>query len=178
MSPFDSLLAWLDPDDRERAALKYEQIRLRLIKFFTCRGCPDADMLADVTIDRVTQKVPEVVPGYVGEPAPYFYAVAQKVFLESLRKRPPAPYVPPPTAESEEVERNHACLERCMEELSPSNRDLILEYYRNDKRAKIDRRRELAEALGIAQNALRIRAHRIRAVLQRCVHGCVEGAPA
>lgn len=183
MTPFDSLLTWLDPggsdgpDDREGAALKYEQIRQRLIRIFTCRGCPDADVLADQTIARVTRKVQEVAPRYKGDPALYFYGVAQKVFLESLRQRPPASFVPPPTptpAQSEEVERDYACLERCMEELTPANREMILEYYRSDKRAKIDRRRELAEKMGIAQNALRIRAHRIRTVLQRCVQGCVE----
>ena len=177
MTPFDSLLTWLDPD-RERAALKYEQIRQRLIRVFTCRGRPDADVLADATIERVTQKVPEIAAGYVGDPGLYFYGVAQKVFLESLR-RPSTVLLPPPAADSEEVERDYACLERCMGELTPANRELILDYYRDDKRAKIDRRRELAESLGIAQNALRIRAHRIRAVLQRCVQSCVEkGLPA
>ena len=179
MTPFDSLMAWLapagpdGPEDRDRAALKYEQIRQRLIKIFACRGCPDADVLADTTIERVTRKVPEVAPSFKGDPALYFYGVAQKVFLESLRK-PPATYVPPPAQDSEEVERDHACLERCMEELSPPRRKLVLDYYRDDGRAKIDRRREMAEALGIAQNALRIRVHRIRTTLQRCVQSCVE----
>jgi DNA-directed RNA polymerase specialized sigma24 family protein len=178
MTPFDFLLTWLGADDRERGALKYEQIRRRLIKFFTCNGRPDADVLADITFDRVALKAPEVAPSYVGDPVLYFYAVAKKVLLEALRKRPPA-YAPPPPptpAQSEEVERDYACLERCMDELTPANRELILEYYRSDKRAKIERRRELAEGLGIAQNALRIRAHRIRASLERCVQGCVEKA--
>jgi hypothetical protein len=35
---FDTLLGWLDPD-RERAGDKYETVRIRLIKVFTCRGC-------------------------------------------------------------------------------------------------------------------------------------------
>jgi hypothetical protein len=41
---FDALLDWLDPD-REQAGIKYEQIRLRLIKIFTGRGCSDAEDL-------------------------------------------------------------------------------------------------------------------------------------
>jgi DNA-directed RNA polymerase specialized sigma24 family protein len=184
MDPFDSLLEWLDSDrpdgpyDRERAALKYERIRRRLIKFFTCRGCPDADVLADVTFERVTEKVPEIAPTYKDDPARYVSAVAKKILLESLRKRPGQLNVPPPAppSQSEEVERVYGCLERCMDELTQKNRDLILDYYRNDKRAKIDGRKELADALGIAQNALRIRAHRIRTVLESCVRGCVESA--
>ncbi len=52
----DSLLAWLDPD-RDRAGAKYEAIRTRLIKVFVCRGCPEAEDLADETINRVASKL-------------------------------------------------------------------------------------------------------------------------
>jgi len=173
---FDSLLAWLDPD-REEAGRKYEFIRRRLIKIFTCRGRPDAEELADETINRVILKAPDVVKEYAGDPALYFYGVAQKILLESLRKRPPL-FVPPPTARTEEIEQEHECLERCLERLPPGNCELVLEYYRNDKRAKINHRKELAERLGIAPNALRIRAHRIRALLQQCVQTCLEREPA
>jgi DNA-directed RNA polymerase specialized sigma24 family protein len=170
---FDSLLSWLDAD-REQAGRKYEQIRQRLIKIFTCRGRPDAEELADETINRVTLKVFEVSAGYVGDPALYFYGVAQKVFLEALRTRPPV-VVPQPIPKSEEIEKEFECLEQCMEQLSSANRELVLEYYQNDKREKIDHRKNLAEKLGIAQNALRIRAYRIRAALQQCVKRCFEG---
>lgn len=169
---FDSLLAWLDAD-REQAGRKYENIRQRLIKIFTCRGRPDAEELADETINRVTLKAPEVAREYVGDPALYFYGVAQKIYLESVRKRPPA-VVPVVAATSDEIEREYECLERCLERLPPSGRELVLEYYQNDKRAKIDHRKQLAQKLGIAQNALRIRAHRIRATLQQCVEECLQ----
>jgi len=173
---FDSLLAWLDPD-RDRAARKYEQIRQRLIRLFTCRGRPDAEELADETINRVTHKASQIAGEYVGDPSLYFYGVAQKVFLESLRNRPPRSPVPPPAPErSEEAEREYECLERCMQELSPASRELVLEYYRDDGRAKINHRKELAGRLGIAQNALRIRVHRIRATLQECVRRCLGQA--
>ena len=176
---FDSLLAWLDTD-RDRAAGKYELIRRRLIKLFTCRGRHDAEELADETINRVTLKAPEVARDYVGDPSLYFYGVAQKVLLESLRKKPPLPAAQRPTPdEAEETVREHACLDRCMGELTPPNRELLLEYYQNDKRAKIDHRKELAARLGIAQNALRIRVHRIRATVQECVLACLaERLPA
>lgn len=169
---FDSLLAWLAPD-REEAGRKYESIRQRLIKIFTCRGRSDAEELADETINRVSLRAPDVVENYVGDPALYFYGVAQKVFLESLRK-PPHVAVPAAVKSNEEKELEFECLEQCMERLAPDNRELVLEYYQNDKRAKIDHRKQLAARLGIAQNALRIRAHRIRATLQECVRQCLE----
>ena len=172
---FDGLLTWLDPD-RDRAAHKYETVRIRLIKIFSCRGCGEADDLADETINRVTAKLSEIAGSYLGDPALYFYGVANKVYLEYLRRRPAIE--PPPLRESsEEIEAEYACLERCMDELPPESRRLVLQYYQDEKRAKIERRRKLAEELGIAVNALRIRAHRIRQVLQQCVQVCLERNP-
>lgn len=169
---FDSLLTWLD-SDREQAGRKYEQVRQRLIKIFTCRGRPDAEELADEVINRVTLKAGELAKDYVGDPSLYFYGVAQKVYLESLRKRPAAVFVPPPSPHTDEDEAEYECLESCVERLPPANRELVIEYYQNERRAKIEHRKELAGRLGIAQNALRIRAHRIRLALQRCVEECV-----
>jgi RNA polymerase sigma factor (sigma-70 family) len=175
---FDSLLAWLGPD-REQAGKKYEHIRQRLIKIFTCRGRHDADELADETINRVTLKAAKIAEEYVGDPALYFYGVAQKVYLESLRKRPRAAIQPPPAAATPtEAEQEFECLEKCIGELSSAKRELILGYYQKDKRQKVEYRKKLAERLGIAQNAVRIRVHRIRQTLQRCVEECLEQSAA
>ncbi len=171
---FDGLLAWLD-SDRERAAQKYESVRTRLIKIFACRGCGEADDLADETINRVTAKLREIVDSYRGDPALYFYGVANKVYLEYLRRRPPVE-APPLRESSAEIEAEYACLEACMDQLAPENRRLVLEYYQEEKRAKIEQRRRLASEFGIAMNALRIRAHRIRLQLQLCVQRCVEAS--
>lgn len=172
---FDELLGWLNPD-REQAGSRYEQIRLRLIKIFACRGCVEPEELADETINRVIRKLPEIKETYEGDPALYFYGVAQKVHLEYTRRKPiPAdlPSQPEPRAE---VEREYECLERCMQKLTPENREFVIRYYQDEKRAKIDNRRELAERLGIALNAVRIRAHRIRATLHECVRQCLGEA--
>jgi DNA-directed RNA polymerase specialized sigma24 family protein len=168
---FDSLLSWLDAD-RDQAGMKYEAIRLRLIKFFACRACTDAEDLADETINRITLKATRLLEEYVGDPTLYFYAVAQKVFLESLRKRPPV-VLPPPVEKSDDIEKEFECLDRCMVKLTKDNREMVIEYYQHDKRAKIEHRKALAEKLGVAQNALRIRAHRIRQTLQQCVKSCL-----
>jgi DNA-directed RNA polymerase specialized sigma24 family protein len=175
---FDALLAWLDPS-RERAGQRYEEIRRRLIKLFTCRGCHEAEVLADETIDRVVKRLKEIEASYTGDRALYFYGVANKVHLEYLRRKTPAPPPPPPPDDdADEEEREHACLDLCMGRLPQANRELILRYYQEEKGAKIDHRRRQAESLGIALNALRIRAHRIRAVLEECVEECLEGQAA
>ena len=85
---FDALLAWLD-SDRERAGIKYEQIRSSLIKIFTGRGCLDAEELADETINRVTRKIKDIKSEFRGDPALYFFGVAKMLLLEYKRRKPP-----------------------------------------------------------------------------------------
>ena len=84
---FDALLAWLDPN-RELAGRKYEDIRTRLVKIFSCRGCYEPEDLADETINRVTSKLKDIESSFIGERARYFYGVANKVHLEYLRRKP------------------------------------------------------------------------------------------
>ncbi len=175
---FERLLAWLAPD-REEAGRTYEEIRRKLIKIFTCRGCREAEELADETIDRVCNKLPEVVATYVGNPALYFYGIARNLMHEYARKKPDPPPPPPLSAgEDEEEEREYSCLEECLRQLTAESRDLVLGYYQEEKQAKIDQRKSLAERLGIEPNALRIRAYRIRQTLQQCVTECMAQASA
>ena len=169
---FEKLLAWLNPD-REQAGKKYEAIRHKLIFILTCRGCPCPEDLADETINRAARKIPEIIDNYVGDPSLYFYHVARKIHLEYGRKKAD-PVLSPAPDPPQELEQRYQCLEQCMKRLTSKNRELVLEYYQEEKQAKIDRRKELANRLGIAVNALRIRAHRIRASLQECVFECVK----
>lgn len=176
---FDRLLDWLD-QDRNRAGQKYEVIRSRLIKVFVCRGCIVPEELADETINRVAGKVQQISETYVGNPALYFYGVADKIFLEYLRKMPaPLPLSPSGPSDErnpkpcEELEPKHRCLDQCVERLSAENRTLILVYYGGQGQAKIEMRKELARRLGIGANALWIRAHRIREALRKCMGDCL-----
>jgi DNA-directed RNA polymerase specialized sigma24 family protein len=169
---FDALLDWLDPD-REQAGIKYEEIRRRLIKIFTGRGCVDAEDLADETINRVTSRLSEIKKEFTGDRARYFFGVANKVYMEHMRRKQPQP-PPPSTTDSHQVELEYRCLEQCIESLSEENRYLLLKYYGAEGSSKVDQRKQLAEELGLAPNALRIRAYRIRVGLQECVEKCIE----
>jgi RNA polymerase sigma factor (sigma-70 family) len=169
---FEGLLEWLDPN-RDHAALKYEQIRAGLISYFTFRAPCDAEDLADETINRVSSRLCEIKDQVNGERSRYFFGVARKVQLEYLRRKTPqAPEEH--TIDSERLEVEHRCLEECIGKLSAENRKLVLRYYQADGRQKIEERKQLADELGIAPNALRIRAYRIRAALQKCLEKCVE----
>jgi DNA-directed RNA polymerase specialized sigma24 family protein len=169
---FDGLLDWLTPD-REEAGRKYEEIRQRLIRIFTCRCCDCPEDLADETMNRVIKKVHLVAPGYRGDPALYFCGVARNVAREYQKRRVPTP--PPPVLDRSIEERAALeCLDYCIDELTPKNRKLIIEFYSEDKGERILKRKKMAEELGIAPNALRIRAHRIRRTLETCVLNCLE----
>ena len=175
---FQLLLGWLGTT-AESGGEKYEKIRQRLIRIFVGRGCHEAELLADETIDRVIAKVPQISATYVGEPAAYFYGVAHKVHLEWLRHQQQhrETELLDSAAETkvEEDEAEYSCLESCLDELPKEAREIIVEYYRDEKRAKIERRKGLAQRLGISIGALQIKASRIRARLSTCVTNCVEG---
>jgi DNA-directed RNA polymerase specialized sigma24 family protein len=172
---FERFLGWLNPD-RDKAGQKYEEIRRGLIEIFTCRGCIVPEDLADKTIDRVAERIQQAAYSYAGEPALYFYKVAHYIHLETYRDNPSL--VPPPPLESSlKDEKIHVCLDHCLEMLSTKSRDLVLGYYQEEECAKIMQRKQLALRLNIPLNALRIRAHRIRQVLQACVFQCLEQEP-
>ena len=182
---FERFLRWLDPD-RERACEQYEATRRKLTRFFVCRGWEvDAEQLADETINRVIIKMRVLADTYEGNRLPYFYGVARRVNQERIKKQieedeaarklRAMPGSPVADASGERERLDH-CLDDCMKGLSSGNRELIQKYYLGEKHEKVVHRKELADEVGIAPNALRIRAHRIRTDLRRCVEGCVENA--
>jgi len=176
---FAALLTWLDPDP-EKAGRKYEEIRHSLIVIFEWRGGYDAEDLADETITRVLSKVPEIVEGYVGDPALYFYAVAKRLAFEVIRRQQAKEQIEDPEKlrapkiddEQNDREAEYECLDKCLAQLPAADRELILLYYQQDE-PTISYRRELARRYGLAPNALRVKVHRIRATLQACVNKCL-----
>src|SRR5262245_37324305 len=106
---FSRLLIWLNAD-YEVAGEVYEQIRRKLIKIFRHRGSRIPEELADATIDRVSRKVQEIADTYEGDPATYFYGVAQNIYLESLKREPkvaPLPILPAPDPPDERERKFH-----------------------------------------------------------------------
>jgi RNA polymerase sigma factor (sigma-70 family) len=178
---FDKLLAWLDAD-RNRAGEKYEDIRHSLIKIFGWRGCHHTEELADETINRVMQKMDDILGTYQGDPELYFYGVARMVLFEfrrnelklasSLSGIEVAVSEPKDAPDKDDLKFN--CLDLCLQQLSQDDRHLILHYYKKEKQAKIDFRKELADQMGITVGTLRVRSHRIRNSLYQCILKCLE----
>lgn len=169
---------------------KYLEMRRRLVAYFDRRNRQNADELADETFNRITRTLAQNAVINVRPPARYCYAVAKFVLLEDFRRdRRHVPFGEPYSdpsrvrrislVEPDEPlairEQRLDCLDRCLQELRPEQRDLAIEYYRDARRERIERRRELARRLGITMNALAIRACRLRDGLMTCVEGCRRG---
>ena len=188
---FNRLLRWLD-NGVESHGDTYLDMRRRLVSYFDQRGRPSPDELADETLNRIARTLEENETITANPPARYCYAVARFVLLEDLRRREhrhlrldqsacpdglvtnfeTTGHDPEGTLALEE--RRLECVERCLKQLEPEQRELILDYYYADRREKIERRRALAARLGITMNALSIRACRIRGKLEACVGSCFE----
>jgi len=175
---FTKLLAKLSADP-EVAGGKYEELRCRLIKFFEWRGSFIPEELADETLDRIAWKIDkgeEIEKNVVA----LALGIARFVFLETL-KQPEyrraameelSLFAAPPERRDDD-DLWFVCLSDCLRCLSDENRELIIKYYQEEGRAKIEERRALAGKLGISPNALFSRAKRIRDKLEHCVSRCV-----
>jgi DNA-directed RNA polymerase specialized sigma24 family protein len=184
---FHGLLAWLD-DGVESGGETYIEMRRRLVAYFDRRNRPFPDDLADETLNRISKTLEQSGSIGIRPPARYCYVVARFVLLEDVRRS--RRHIPMDesrdslhlgpralgiTDERESLqEQRLECLDRCLNQLKPDQRDLAIEYYRDAKRERIDRRRALAERLRITMNALGVRACRIRSTLEVCVDACCK----
>lgn len=171
---FERFLCWLGPDP-ESAGTKYELIRDRLIMMFRARRCVFAEDLADTTFERVARKLTDLTTEFTGDPARYFYGVAKKVFLEYqhelMTKRKRAGCLSPASAEDQDLENMLNQLDDALSAIPKSDRELILTYYTDSGRNKINHRRALARQFGVGPNALRLRVFRIRREIKNYMLG-------
>lgn len=182
-SAFNKFLARLAAD-REQAGEQYEKIRQALLRLFDWRGAIDPAACADETLNRVIRKISE---GETIRDIPtYCHGVARMVLLETLRAQKqqnvslealPAHKLTAAAPDAKDTDEDGArdeCFQRCLQSLPAANRTLILRYYQNERRARINHRQALVAELGIPINALRNRVQRIRARIEQCVNECLS----
>jgi RNA polymerase sigma factor (sigma-70 family) len=165
-------LSTLDPDPN-RAGEQYEAIRRTLVAFFDWQGAISPEDLSDETINRVVKKIEQGEA--LRDAAAYCHGVARLVLLEyrkaTVTRRADledASTLPTPEVQETTDDRRER-LQKCLAELTPENRELVLTYYKEEKQQKIDARAALALQLGIPLNALRSRVQRLRDRLEQCV---------
>lgn len=178
--PFDEFLRWLSAD-RDLAAVKHEEIRKKIVKYFVRKGCDDPHELFTETIDRVVRILDSGAE--YSNPLALCFGVARRVWLEDKKKPKIDPFgdeipspPPPPRDDAPNLQEQRLdCLESCMDKLSEGDRDLINRYHEGEGRGKIESRRQLAAEHG-GTNTLRIKTFRIRAKLRICVTDCLRRA--
>lgn len=197
---FEGLLRRLDPD-RELAALQYESLRFRLIRFFEWNGCAGAEDLADETLDRVARKLPLVD---VLDVTAFAWGVAKKVKLEGERKaartehlserhlapgagsggarwRGLAQSLPghgdPETAGPGKSEVRQISDQERFDRMRqcldrlPAHDRELFLAYYDARPKDGERRRRLAAGMGLTVGALRVRVNRLREKLERYMSG-------
>jgi len=183
---FHRLLARLDPDP-VRASEAYEKLRQQLVRFFSKdQSHSDAEALADTALDEVAKKPDSYEIRNVAE---FAIGVARYVRLENYRRSSGTAHLadgqdfrgrdedPEHTVlQGIDADRKLHCFLQCMEGLQPEERWLILEYYPAENRNLEERRRRLAETLGIDAGALTSRMNRLRGKLVRCCLSCYTRA--
>lgn len=170
---FAEFLAWLSPE-KEKSGEEYERLRFRLTTFFAQRNCRFAEDLADETINRVCLKVGEEI---IENKMAFVYGFAKNVYLESLRKEKNHLNIDDVNvAEKErEAETDYSgdCLDKCLRDLPAENRVLILDYFSEEKQAKIDLHKQISAKFETTQTALRMRVVRIKQKLKACLQECL-----
>jgi len=174
---FEGLLGWLS-SDTEEAGRKYEEIRAGLINYFYYRGCPDAESLADETINRVAAKLAGTKFDENFKLASYFYSFASKIYLEDYKQRKKLVFeyedlaVYPP---SEENNPRVDCLKVCLAKRPAEERSLIIKYYGFGKSERAEERRLLAAEQKINILFLHTKISRLKKVLRECLRKCLDG---
>jgi DNA-directed RNA polymerase specialized sigma24 family protein len=178
---FDRFLSCLDSNP-DHAGRKYEAIRQKLVKIFDWRGARFPEECADETINRVVRKLE--YGEEIRDIPTYCQGVARLVFLETLKKAENRQVsldelksVPISAISDEDESAQRDCFLRCLNELPIESRQLILQYYEDERRAKINNRQRIADHLGIPLNALRSRVQRIRDKIERCISHCLTSSP-
>lgn len=179
---FENLLGWLSAD-REQAGKLYEEIRQGLIRYFRFRGCSEEDFLADETMNRVARKVLDFTSDKNVETINFFYGFARNIYLEyrSRRRRevefnPTLNYNRLNHQDNFDIkDERHKCLENCLKKLPETDGKLVVQYYSENKTAKIELRRKMAEELESNAGTLHTKIYRIRNILKKCIQKCLDG---
>jgi DNA-directed RNA polymerase specialized sigma24 family protein len=173
-----SLLAALG-NSPAAAGQHYEQLRARLIFFFTRKALEVPEDLADEVLDRLGHRLSEGLA--ILSVDAFALGVARHVAQEQTAKRNRVEAVDPTffhnvpavSTTSSEDERI-VYLERCLRRLPSFDSQLLKGYYLNDSGSSISARKNLAERLGISPGTLRQKVFLLRRRLLECVTVSLE----
>lgn len=168
--------------DPAAAAEGYLRLRDKLVSYFEFECFPNADELADEVLDRVSRRLStgddvEHLGAFALGVARLVAREARQHEVETARKLREFVRVSAGAGLGQDrpIKDESAlnCLDGCLAALAPESRALILAYYSGDRSERIENRRRLAASLGVEPAALRNRALRLRAQLEKCLISCL-----
>jgi RNA polymerase sigma factor (sigma-70 family) len=178
---FSALLQRLH-DDRDQAALRYEDLRWKLVRFFRWSSCSAAEDLADETLNRAARKL-HAVDHEIPEVEAFVWGVAKRIRQEGRKKDLRTLGLSGVSGDSFtsdagatidaihgkiQLQQELRYLRDCLSRLTPEDQELFLAY-RVDKGHYLEARTQLAERFGLSLGALRVRIIRLREKLEKCV---------
>src|SRR5437763_8010674 len=124
---FNQYLAHLS-SDREEAGRKYVEMKQELVSFFTRRGHPDPEKLANETLDRAARKALAGELNYSGDHLRDLIGFARNVSKEGWRDIEPEPIdgIDPPAPDNPyDDEEFFLCMDQCLAQLTEHSRSLL-----------------------------------------------------
>ncbi len=166
-------------DTPQAAGQHYEQLRSKLVFFFTRKSLRFPEDLADEVLDRIGRRLSEGLA--ISSIDAFALGVARHVGQEQTalphqsQTVDPSFFdnIPATSATSNEDERV-AYLERCLRRLPATDKQLLKGYYLGEGGSSISARRDMAERLGISSGTLRQRVFLIRQRMLACVKASQE----
>jgi DNA-directed RNA polymerase specialized sigma24 family protein len=161
--------------NRDEASHQYQALRERLIRFFQWNQTDTPEELADETLDRLARKLHQPAE-QIQDPVRYAVGIAKLLLQEqrrkSIRRQKALAELQQQSLEADRREQDRTLqreradlLQQCLQSIPPQSRELIFRYY--DAEQSAEHRQQMARSYGISLNALRNRALRIRADLER-----------
>lgn len=159
----------------ERSGVEYPSLHRMLTAIFSSKGVgSDSDALADVTLNRLAQKIDEGKE--IRNVIAYTRAIAGRVYKEYCKNQEKfrkaareLEYLRNAGVQEldEGADLRRRCQESCLGALSKSERQLMVDYYVTGEDRGV-----LAEELGLLLATLRTRIHRLKLRLEKCVEDC------
>jgi DNA-directed RNA polymerase specialized sigma24 family protein len=178
---FEKLLDWLDVD-RERAWEKYGILRRKLVVYFQHHEKQIApEEFADKVFDRLERKLEKGDSIRNDNPPAFCYRVARFLLLEYYRSaenrqqdwESASALLTTNTQDWEDEWAREKCQRKCLSELKPADRRLLLLYYGGDDAQHAAARKQLATELALSPKTLRKRASRLRQTMRSCFARCM-----
>ena len=174
---FKHLIEWLGGS--KDSGEKYEEIRFKLIKYFSWSRCPNPEELADEAINIVASKLPQLAEDYEGDPAYYFLGVARKLVKKQESPELHVPLSPDLEAAGGDLKEDLSreakikkCRRDCLRKLPEDKKKLIRLYYQKAGKHDEDFRETLAAEKNMKAGTLRVAISRIRQDLKNCFSKC------